>query len=147
MTFELVIIVVLVLANGLFAMAEIALVSARKARLQQLANEGNARARTALDLANDPGDFLSTVQVGITLIGILAGALGGATIATELAAKFRGVAVLGCVCKVYITPTHKMVAAISHMAWSLAARFSSRVAKRRHGLQRLIRRSRRFRRR
>jgi len=94
MTFELVIIVVLVLANGLFAMAEIALVSARKARLQQLANEGNARARTALDLANDPGDFLSTVQVGITLIGILAGALGGATIATELAAKFRGVAVL-----------------------------------------------------
>jgi putative hemolysin len=89
MTFELVIIIALVFANGIFAMAEIALVSARKGRIQQLANEGNTRARAALDLANDPGDFLSTVQVGITLIGILAGAFGGATVAAELTAKFR----------------------------------------------------------
>jgi putative hemolysin len=86
MTFELMIIVALVLANGLFAMAEIALVSARRARLEQWANGGNARARIALELANNPGDFLPTVQVGITLIGILAGAFGGATIATRLAA-------------------------------------------------------------
>jgi putative hemolysin len=94
MTFELVIIVALVLVNGIFAMAEIALISARKARLQQWASEGSARARTALDLANDPGDFLSTVQVGITLIGILAGAFGGATIATALAAELREVPAL-----------------------------------------------------
>jgi putative hemolysin len=94
MIFELVIIMVLILANGLFAMAEIALVSARKARIQQWAGEGNARARTALDLASDPRDFLSTVQVGITLIGILAGAFGGATVATKLAAELRRVPVL-----------------------------------------------------
>jgi putative hemolysin len=94
MIFELVIIVALVLANGLFAMAEIALVSARKARLQQQANAGNTRARTALNLANNPADFLSTVQVGITLIGIMAGAFGGAIIATKLAAELRRVPVL-----------------------------------------------------
>jgi putative hemolysin len=85
MIIELLIIVVLVLANGLFAMAEIAIVSARKARIEQWADEGNRRAQTALELAHNPGDFLSTVQVGITLIGILAGAFGGTTIATRLA--------------------------------------------------------------
>jgi putative hemolysin len=94
MTFELVIIVALVLVNGIFAMAEIALISARKARLQQWASDGSARARTALDLANAPRDFLSTVQIGITLIGILAGAFGGATITTALAAELRDVPAL-----------------------------------------------------
>jgi putative hemolysin len=94
MIVELLIIVVLVLANGLFAMAEIALVSARKARIEQWANEGNGRAQIALELANNPGDFLSTVQVGITLIGILAGAFGGATIASRLAPLLRTVPVV-----------------------------------------------------
>ncbi len=83
---EVLIILLLVVANGVFAMSEIAIVSARKARLEQLANEGDARARAALELANAPGRFLSTVQVGITLIGVLAGAFGGATIAEQLAA-------------------------------------------------------------
>lgn len=82
---ELFIVILLLIANGVFAMSEIAVVSARKARLQQWANEGNIRARTALELANAPNRFLSTVQIGITLIGILAGAFGGATIATKLA--------------------------------------------------------------
>jgi len=83
--FEVLFILLLVVANGVFAMSEMAVVSARKVRLQQWANEGNTNARTALELANAPTRFLSTVQVGITLIGILAGALGGATIAKKLA--------------------------------------------------------------
>ena len=66
-------------------MSEIAVVAARKVRLQQRAEEGDERAKAALALANDPNQFLSTVQVGITLVGILAGAYGGATIAEQLA--------------------------------------------------------------
>jgi putative hemolysin len=75
----------LVMANGLFAMAEMAIVSARKPRLQRRAGEGDAGASAALAIAEDPDDFLATVQIGITLIGVLAGAFGGATIASELA--------------------------------------------------------------
>ncbi len=88
---EILIILLLVLFNGLFAMAEIAIVSGRKARLQQLADEGDESAQAALDLANSPGDFLSTIQVGITLVGIFAGAFGGATIAKELAPYIAGI--------------------------------------------------------
>jgi len=86
---EIAIILVLILANGVFAMAETAFVSSRKSRLQQRANAGDARARAALELANAPNQFLSTVQLGITLIGILAGAFGGATIADALAVALR----------------------------------------------------------
>lgn len=82
---EILVLVVLVLANGLFAMSEIAVVSARKTRLQQQAQEGNKRAQVALELANAPNQFLATVQIGITLVGIMAGAFGSATIAEELA--------------------------------------------------------------
>lgn len=82
---ELLLLLLLILANGVFALAEIAVVSARKARLQQWVQEGDVRARTALDLANAPERFLSTVQIGITLVGILAGAFGGATLAETLA--------------------------------------------------------------
>ncbi len=82
---ELVIILLLLLGNGLFAMAEIAVVSARKARLRHLADEGDAAAAKALELANEPTRFLSTVQVGITLVGTIAGAYGGAVIAQQLA--------------------------------------------------------------
>jgi putative hemolysin len=80
---EIIVIVLLILLNGILAMSEIAIISVRKARLQQLVNEGNASARAALDLAKSPGDFLSTIQVGITLVGVLAGAFGGATIAEK----------------------------------------------------------------
>ena len=72
-------------------MAEIAIVSARKARLQQKAEAGDQKARLALDLANSPDSFLSTVQIGITLVGILAGAFGGATISEVLAAQLNRV--------------------------------------------------------
>jgi putative hemolysin len=78
-------ILLLILANGVFAGAEIALVSARRMRLQQRAEEGNTSAKTALDLSLSPNRFLSTVQIGITLVGILSGALGGATLSQHLA--------------------------------------------------------------
>jgi putative hemolysin len=91
---QIAIIVLLILLNGLFAMAETALVSSRKARLRQRAEEGNKGARTALELADSPNRFLSTVQIGISLIGVLAGAFGGATIAEPLAGALRVVPVL-----------------------------------------------------
>jgi putative hemolysin len=74
---EIFIILGLILLNGLFSMAEIALVSARKARLEAQANKGDKRAKEALELANHPDTFLSTVQIGITLIGILTGIFSG----------------------------------------------------------------------
>jgi putative hemolysin len=83
--FEIVFILVLIFANGILAMAETAVISARKARLQQRAEEGDEKALAALTLAVDPADFLSASQIGITLVGVLAGAFGGATIARELA--------------------------------------------------------------
>lgn len=92
---EVVIILLMIAANGLFAMAEIAIVSARKPRLQQAASKGDAGAEAALALANAPNRFLSTVQIGITLIGILAGAFGGATVAQELDALLGGLPVVG----------------------------------------------------
>ena len=84
---EILIIFLLLVTNGVFAMAEIAIVSARKARLRQLADAGNSQARAALELAANPNQFLATAQIGITLVGILAGAFGGATIAEEIATR------------------------------------------------------------
>ncbi len=91
---EIIIVLLLIAANGLFAMAEFAIVSARKSRLHKLAEEGDPRARAALELSEDPNRFLSTVQVGITLIGILAGAFGGATIARVLAGALQSIHIL-----------------------------------------------------
>lgn len=82
---EMLLILVLIVANGIFSGSEIAVVSARKVRLEQLASRGNTKAKAALKLANAPNDFLSTVQIGITLIGILSGAVAGATLAERLA--------------------------------------------------------------
>ncbi|MDI1248385.1 MAG: hemolysin family protein [Lacunisphaera sp.] len=82
---ELAIIFVLLLANGVFAMAEIAIVSARKNRLRPLADGGDLRARRALELAESPNTFLATVQIGITLVGVLAAAFSGAALAAPLA--------------------------------------------------------------
>src|ERR1700740_1574419 len=77
---EILIILGLIILNGVFAMAEIALVSARKARLEAQANKGDARAKEALALANHPDKFISTTQIGITLIGILNGIFSGENI-------------------------------------------------------------------
>lgn len=82
---QIAIIFFLILLNGFFAMAEMAVVSARKARLQHAANLGRDGARVALDLKRDPGRFLSTVQIGITIIGVVASVLSGATLTETLA--------------------------------------------------------------
>lgn len=82
--FEIAVVLGLIVLNGFFAMSELAIVSSRRARLQALADRGSRGARLALRLAADPGRFLSTVQIGITLIGILAGAFSGASLASQL---------------------------------------------------------------
>jgi len=84
MWFEILLIGFLILLNGLLALSELALVSARKARLEKRAKEGDSKSRLALELAESPDSFLSTIQIGITFIGILAGAFGGATVAEML---------------------------------------------------------------
>jgi putative hemolysin len=85
--FDVVVILMLIALNGVFAMAEMAIVSSRKPRLKAMAKSGRWGAQTALDLASDPGRFLSTVQIGITLIGILAGAYSGASLGGPVGAR------------------------------------------------------------
>lgn len=92
--FEIIIVLVLIVINGIFALSEFALVSAKKTRLRQRAEEGDERAASALKLANDPTSFLSTIQIGITLVGIFVGAFGGATIAEELASYLQEIPAL-----------------------------------------------------
>ena len=91
---EALLIILLILVNGVFSMSELAIVSARKVRLEQWAKEGNAKARAALRLIASPTNFLSTVQIGITLIGISSGALGGATVAKTLKVSLDNVPLL-----------------------------------------------------
>lgn len=93
--FEVVLIIALLVINGLLAMAEMAVVTARRARLTKLAEAGDRRAAAAIELVTKPTQFLSTVQIGITLIGILAGAYGGATIAGQLASPLAMTPVIG----------------------------------------------------
>jgi putative hemolysin len=85
LSLELGIVTVLIVINGLLAMSELAVVSSRPARLQGLAAKGVSGSKRALALASDPGKFLSTVQIGITLVGVLSGAFSGATLGTRLA--------------------------------------------------------------
>lgn len=91
---EITIVLVLIALNGLFSMSEFALVSAKKTRLRHRADEGDTKAGVALKLADEPTPFLSTVQIGITLVGIFAGAYGGATIAEGLAVYIGEIPVL-----------------------------------------------------
>jgi putative hemolysin len=81
---EILIVVVLTVVNGLLAMSELAVVSARPARLRGMADQGNKGAAVAIELADNPGKFLSSVQIGITLVGILSGAFSGATLGLRL---------------------------------------------------------------
>jgi putative hemolysin len=82
---ELLILIGLILLNGVFAMSELAVVSSRRARLQARADKGDLGAKAALKLQDDPSKFLSTVQIGITLIGIIAGAYGATALADDIA--------------------------------------------------------------
>lgn len=90
---DVLIILALVALNGVFAMSELAIVSARKARLEAMARTGRRGATTALALAADPGKFLSTVQIGITLIGIVSGAYSGASLGPPTAARLEAMGV------------------------------------------------------
>lgn len=83
---ELLIVLSFTLMNGMLAMSELAVVSSRRSRLEHLANQGSLGARAALRLIDDPSRFLSTVQIGITLVGIIAGAFSGATLGQRLGA-------------------------------------------------------------
>lgn len=87
---DIVIILALVALNGVFAMSELAIVSARRPRLQAMEKAGRSGARVALELAADPGRFLSTVQIGITLIGIVAGAYSGASLGGPVSERLQG---------------------------------------------------------
>jgi putative hemolysin len=91
---EILIILLLILLNGVFSMSEIALVSSRKFKLEAAARKGNSSARKALELANNPNTFLSTVQIGITLIGILTGIFSGDTITVSLRQSIEQIDVL-----------------------------------------------------
>jgi putative hemolysin len=94
MLVSILIVLVLVVLNGFFALSELAIVSARRARLETMAKAGNPGAQRALELAEDPTGFLSTVQVGITLIGIFAGAYSGTTLSEPVADALRRVPAL-----------------------------------------------------
>jgi len=88
LSLELAIVAVLIVINGLLSMSELAIVSSRPARLEVLAQKHVRGARRALVLASDPGKFLSTVQIGITLVGVLSGAFSGATLGQRLTELF-----------------------------------------------------------
>lgn len=91
--FELAVVLVLVVVNGLFSLSELAVVSARRARLRAMADEGRPGAAAAISLAEDPGRFLSTVQIGITLVGVLAGAFSGSALGGKMTSLLAGVGV------------------------------------------------------
>lgn len=93
-TTEMILILLLIVANGIFAMIELAIVSSRKVRLKNMIKNGNKNAGIALKLAEEPNTFLSASQIGITLIGILSGALGGATLSDNLRQYFLTVPIL-----------------------------------------------------
>lgn len=90
MLIEILIILILILVNGAFSMAEMAVVSSRKARLRQMADSGDKGAAVALELISNSNQFLSAVQTGVTLMATLIGAFGGATLSDELAGYLLG---------------------------------------------------------
>jgi putative hemolysin len=116
---EALVILFLIACNGVLAMSEIAIISARKTRLQQLARQGSQRAKVAMDLAGAPTSFLASVQIGITLIGILAGAFGGATIAEELASIIKASVQPGGMVATYAEPMSFGVVVVTIAFFSL----------------------------
>jgi len=90
---ELLIVATLIVLNGFLAMSELALVSAKRPLLERMVRSGSRGAALALDLMRDPGRMLSAVQIGITLVGIVAGAFSGATVAIEQGGQMSGASV------------------------------------------------------
>ena len=123
---EITVLLLLILTNGVLAMSEIALVSARKVRLKQWAEEGDQGAQRALALVSDPSRFFATIQIGITLVGILAGAVGGATLAANLANRLAAVPLLAPYAQVIGMGV--VVAAITYFTLVLGELVPKRVA-------------------
>src|SRR5690606_11118110 len=95
---SILIILILIIINGIFAMSEISLISARKIRLQQMVKDGMRSAQTALDISENPNQLLSTIQIRITLIGILSGALGGAALSSKMGIYLQSIPWLAQYC-------------------------------------------------
>ena len=94
---DIVLLLLLILLNGVLAMSEIAVVSSRRARLQNLADNRTHGARAAMALNSEPSTFLSTIQVGITTAGILSGAIGQTALADPLSAWLAGFSLLSLI--------------------------------------------------
>lgn len=123
---ELVIVFILIGANGILSMLEMALVSSRKTRLEQMLSDGNKKAGYILQLVEDPTEFLSTVQIGITLVGIGTGVYSGAALAAPLAAVFHHIPVLDK----YASPLAYglVVAAVTYLSIILGELIPKRIA-------------------
>lgn len=124
--FEIIVILLLIIGNGLFAMSEIAVVSSSKARLEMWAKEGNTRAAAVLALANDPTNFLATIQIGMSLTSILAGVFGGATVAEALERLLNNVDPLRPYSKAIAMGT--VVAGITYLSLMLGELVPKRIA-------------------
>jgi len=92
---DIILILALILFNGFFAMAEIAIISSRKSKLKSMAIDGNQKGKIALQLAEKPNLFLSSIQIGITLVTVLAGAIGEEKFASKIALLIRPIPVIG----------------------------------------------------
>lgn len=115
---EISILIILILLNGVFALAELAIVSSRRERLQMLVDSGHKGASIALEMSQEPTALLSTVQVGITLIGILAGAFGGASLSDELTQLVEPLPVIGAYARTIALAI--VVGTITFSAWCWA---------------------------
>ncbi len=125
-TAEILIILLVILINGWFVLSEMSVVASRKARLQQRINAGDERANAALKLLENPNRFLSTVQLGITLVGVLVGALGGATLAGPLSDLIAGVPSLAAISDSLALIT--VVVAITFLSMVLGELVPKRIA-------------------
>ena len=144
---EIIIILGLILLNGILSMSEIALVSARKSRLETDAKRGNKSAQTALELTNEPDRFLSTIQIGITLIGILTGLYSGEAFAADFAEIVDNIPVLAPYALIIAKTTIVIVVTYltlvlgelvpKRIGMSMAERVSKIVAKPMHFLSRV----------
>ncbi|MBK8162364.1 MAG: HlyC/CorC family transporter [Gammaproteobacteria bacterium] len=123
---ELVVLLLLILLNGFFAMSELAVLSSRRARLKAMADAGSNAARNALSLAESPGPFLSTVQIGITMIGIFAGAYGEKTLAASLSGWLAGFTWLESVSEILALAI--VVAGITYFSLILGELVPKRIA-------------------
>tara|TARA_R110002020_G_scaffold41276_40_gene121807 strand:+ start:12025 stop:13320 length:1296 start_codon:yes stop_codon:yes gene_type:complete len=123
---EILIVVVLTIVNGLLAMSELAVVSARPTRLRAMADQGNKGAAIAIVLAEDPGKFLSSVQIGITLVGILSGAFSGATLGLRLTDWLESVGVADNIAD--IVGVGVVVVAITYMSLILGELVPKQIA-------------------